>query len=271
MTHVIHDTSNVTECGSYKKWNRTFTESGTYTNTSVSNACTTQAVLNLTIKPNTRTIEQTSCDSYTWPLTGITYTGSGNPTARVDDTVAGCTMTITLNLTIKQSPKVTIKGPRAIEPGTSTTLVATPEDANANYSYLWTVGENTYTTNSIELTNLTENTDVHLLSTNRDGGCQSNNWITVTPYEGALTGIDGVNTLGVSLYPNPAVRFINLQCDEAIAHVEVYNLIGQQLISKQGNSNTMSLDLNSLANGHYTLRVVSHDGRTSMHKIIVNK
>lgn len=52
-------------------------------------------------------ISQTSCDSYTWPATGQTYTQSGTYTKSLIG-ACGCDSTITLNLTIQDAITVSI-------------------------------------------------------------------------------------------------------------------------------------------------------------------
>ena len=89
--------------------------------------CTHTYTLNLTINLSTTSTETvTACNSYTWPVNGVTYTTSGTKTA-TSTNAAGCTHTSTLNLTINLS--------------TSNTTTA-----SACSSYTWSVNGTTYTT-----------------------------------------------------------------------------------------------------------------------------
>ena len=94
---------SATACGTYT-WTQngmTYNTSGSYTDT-VPNAvgCDSVITLNLTINtPTSATVNQTACQTYTWPINGMTYTTSGVYTATIPN-AANCDSVITLNLTI---------------------------------------------------------------------------------------------------------------------------------------------------------------------------
>ncbi len=75
--------------------------------------------------PITNVTSQTVCDSYTWSVTGLTYTTSGTYTG-TSTNLNGCTVDETLNLTVT--------------PSTSNTTSASACD-----SYTWSVNGTTYT------------------------------------------------------------------------------------------------------------------------------
>jgi hypothetical protein len=119
-----------TACNSYT-WplsGATYTTSGTYTHVGTNAAgCPLTTTLNLTINNSTTaTVTQTTCDSYTWPLSGTTYTTSGTYT-HVGTNAAGCPLTTTLNLTINNA--------------TTASVTQTACD-----SYTWPLSGTTYTT-----------------------------------------------------------------------------------------------------------------------------
>ena len=97
--------------------------------------------------------------------------------------------------------------------------------------------------------------------------CPATSWITVT----ATLGIDDINALQANLYPNPTSRFLNIESPETISLVEVFNTVGQQVILCQANSNSLQLDLGSLATGSYTLRILGENGQQTTRRFIVNK
>ncbi len=121
-------TVNHTACNTYT-WpinGQTYTTSGTHTATIMNAAgCDSVITLNLTIgSPSASLFPITSCSSYTWSQTGLTYTTSG----AYNDTVPnmyGCDSVITLSLTINQP--------------TSSTVLAT-----ACTSYTWAQNGMTY-------------------------------------------------------------------------------------------------------------------------------
>ena len=212
----------------------------------------------------------TACDSYTWTeFDGKTYTSSGTYRDTLDEATAeGCLQIGRLRLTINETPVINILGEWMLEPGQSTVLKAVPsEDSDPISSYKWYIGNSVMSTvDSIVLENVTNNTDVKLESKSTKN-CTATNWITVT----ANVGIDEVETLQVNIYPNPASRYLNIESDEPMAEVVIYNNIGQQVVSRQINGYSAQLDLGNMATGTYTLRVNGADGSLTTRKIIVNK
>ena len=79
----------------------TYVTSGAYRDT-ILNAvgCDSVITLNLTINtPTSATVNHTACQTYTWPINGMTYVTSGTYTGTILN-AAGCDSVITLNLTI---------------------------------------------------------------------------------------------------------------------------------------------------------------------------
>lgn len=116
----------------------TYNASGSYTDT-IPNAlgCDSVVTLNLTIgAPNGSLFPITSCGSYVWPQTGLTYTTSG----AYNDTLTnmfGCDSIVTLSLTINQPTS------SSVAPVTECT------------SYTWSQTGMTYTTSGIYTDTLT--------------------------------------------------------------------------------------------------------------------
>ncbi len=90
-------------CDSYS-WpisGSTYTASGTYVSTSLNAAgCTHTDVLSLTVNYSSSSAQRLiACNSYTWPINGMTYTTSGVYTG-TSLNASGCTHTTTLSLKI---------------------------------------------------------------------------------------------------------------------------------------------------------------------------
>lgn len=83
------------------------------------------------------------------------------------------------------------------------------------------------------------------------------------------TWYEGVSELENSLkvYPNPASQVLNVE--GAMTSVEIYNTVGQCLLTKQVNGNTQ-IDLSDFNNGIYFLRV-NNNGETAVRKFSVNR
>lgn len=83
------------------------------------------------------------------------------------------------------------------------------------------------------------------------------------------TWVEGVNELGQTLkiYPNPADQ--KLYVEGSMTLVEVYNTMGQCLLSQPVNGNT-EISLSDFSNGIYFLRV-SNNGESVVRKFSVNR
>lgn len=60
-------------------------------------------------------------------------------------------------------------------------------------------------------------------------------------------------------YPNPATNQLNLSADKNIDKIEIYNLIGQQLLNKDLNSNNTQVNVSSLSKGVYVVKAFIGD------------
>ena len=58
-----------------------------------------------------------------------------------------------------------------------------------------------------------------------------------------------------SLYPNPVKDNLNIGYKETVKNVEIYNLLGQMVASKNINANEGNIDLSALASGNYLAKV----------------
>jgi len=131
---VLASSTSASACNSYV-WSanaQTYTSTGVYTLTLTgSGGCDSTVTLNLTVNQSTTQPTQTvsACNTYTWPVNGVTYTTSGVKTATYTN-AGGCDSSYTLNLTIN----------------TSTTSVT---NITANNAYTWSVNGVTYTTTGV--------------------------------------------------------------------------------------------------------------------------
>ena len=109
----ISNTDTQTACDSYT-WidGNTYTTSNNSATWTLTNAsgCDSTVTLDLTItNSNTGTDVQTACDSYTW-IDGNTYTTSNNSATWTLTNASGCDSTVTLDLTINNTPSFTVSG-----------------------------------------------------------------------------------------------------------------------------------------------------------------
>ncbi len=61
-------------------------------------------------------------------------------------------------------------------------------------------------------------------------------------------------------YPNPVSSAWNVQCDEPIVSLTLFNILGQELFKTYPNQNFYSLNTNSFQSGIYLARIASKQG-----------
>lgn len=72
---------------------------------------------------------------------------------------------------------------------------------------------------------------------------------------------------GFNFYPNPAQDRINLDAQQSIEQVTIFNMLGQQVLNqKVGVANTQ-LDVSNLASGNYIMQVMI-DGQKGIYKVL---
>ena len=79
-----------------------------------------------------------------------------------------------------------------------------------------------------------------------------------TTFQTWMEGVDELeNTLKV--YPNPTSNMLNVE-GEGMDNIEVYNTIGQRVMSIEVTGNSTQINTESLNNGVYFLRIMANDG-----------
>jgi chitodextrinase len=77
---------------------------------------------------------------------------------------------------------------------------------------------------------------------------------------------------GYSVYPNPTTEYLNINFSDINksekSHIQLYNVIGNLVYSKQGESQNEKINVASFAKGIYFL-VISANGQNSYNKIII--
>ncbi len=83
----------------------------------------------------------------------------------------------------------------------------------------------------------------------------------------ATTGMENV-IQSISVYPNPAKDILNISSDEAVASIELYNMLGEKVLGTHCVANDISIDVSSLSNGAYILKIRTVKG-VGEYKVIV--
>ena len=80
-------------------------------------------------------------------------------------------------------------------------------------------------------------------------------------------GLDEFEFTSISVYPNPATDVLNINISSVNYFVEVINVIGEVVLISENKSGTVTLSINELNQGLYTLRVTS-DGKQNQIKFV---
>lgn len=73
------------------------------------------------------------------------------------------------------------------------------------------------------------------------------------------------NNLQASLYPNPVRDILNIEIENDIQSIEIYNIQGQKVLS----SNQKQLNVSDLATGMYMVRIQDIDNNIATKKIVI--
>ena len=80
-------------------------------------------------------------------------------------------------------------------------------------------------------------------------------------------GVPGFNNANFKAYPNPVSNILNLSYDQNISDVSIFNLLGQNVVSKTINDTNGDIDMSGLPSGSYLVKVTA-EGQTKTIKVI---
>lgn len=83
----------------------------------------------------------------------------------------------------------------------------------------------------------------------------------------AALAVDNVNATKFSYYPNPTTGILNITASGKIENVEVYNLVGQKVMSFAPKADKSQIDMSSLSKGVYLVKAVVN-GKVTTNKVI---
>jgi len=112
-------------------------------------------------------------------------------------------------------------------------------------------------------TQLVVNTTYHASQTNAQG-CEGDR-LSVTAVD--VLNIHDFTEANFKVYPNPVKDVLNLSYRTQISSVKVYNLVGQEIVSKNLNVTQGQLDMSTLSTGTYIVKV-NVDGLVKTIKVV---
>lgn len=280
----------------------TYTATGIYSDTLVNVAgCDSIDILDLTIYGSTdSTFAVDTCTSYTWPITGLTYTSSGIYTDTLMSAL-GCDSLLILDLIILD-PSTSALTADACE---SYTLNGITYDSSGTYMQTLTNAAGCDSTITLTLTVSSVDTAVSFAAgtlsampgfsyqwVNCDSGfvaiagatsqtftpTGSGNYAVVVT-SGACedtSGCHNVTVVGVTqdvwatlaIFPNPAHNQVTITGLAGSNTFIVVNALGQEIFRHTAAGATQLLDVSQLTAGVYSLRILNKAGATTR-KLVV--
>lgn len=164
----------------------------------------------------------------------------------------GCSGSASVTLTYVAPIQVTI-------PTTTLGIGQATIDAGAGFAaYLWNTGA---TTQSITV----QQSGSYWVKTTDTNGCKSGDTTNVIM---APNGINTISNNGISIYPNPAQKELNINVSSgSIAEIQIMDLTGK-VVAKSKNESIMNIE--SLPAGMYFVRVSTSDLKVQTFKIQKN-
>jgi hypothetical protein len=233
-----HNVTTIAACATYT-WgnnNQTYTESGTYTGTTTN--CVTEK-LQLTITPTTSNTTTVSVvGGYKWAVNGSAYLSSGTYSS-----VNNCSTQI-LNLTITPIDVTT----------TVNNGVITANQTNATYQWFNCDTEK-------PIANQTSQSFAPTVSGNYAVQVFVNDYNSLSNCVSFTTlGLTTDTQIsGIKLYPNPSTGIFNLELPKDL-QLDVYNNLGQKILSQKSFTGTNTINISEKASGTYFLKAT--DGNT---------
>jgi hypothetical protein len=72
----------------------------------------------------------------------------------------------------------------------------------------------------------------------------------------AALGVNSFNASNIRMYPNPTSSVFTIEANDVIENVTLYNVLGQQVLAKTANGNSVTLDVANLQTGVYVVKTV---------------
>uniref|UniRef100_UPI002E78ADE5 T9SS type A sorting domain-containing protein n=1 Tax=Flavobacterium facile TaxID=2893174 RepID=UPI002E78ADE5 len=145
-------------------------------------------------------------------------------------------------------------------------VATTPAPSNG-YVYCYSTINDPFSTGAITgttsdtfavLSNLSPNTTYYFWVKSICGNTQTNS-VSGGSFTTQVLTVESFSLDKVKLYPNPVKTIFTISLDKEITTVSIYNLLGQEVLSKSVNGNETSVDVNDLTTGTYFVKVTSNN------------
>lgn len=165
---------------------------------------------------------------------------------------SGNTVSCSFNVEVLNSLSATAVSSDVIN-GNDGAIAVTMNGGTAPFSFSWT-GPGSFSASTEDLSGLAAgNYDAQITDAN---GCSFSLSATV----GTASAVHSTALTGFGLYPNPTVSVVNVKAPEMGNYlVEIYNQLGQQLLSESFYGEQKSFDLSKLSAGVYAFKISNKD------------
>ena len=227
--------------------------------------CTGTAIANIVYTvTNGTAVTATYPAGLTGTLVGGTYTISGTPTASGAISVTGtglCLASAALTGDIIVSVTAAPTG-AATQSLSSLLTVGDIVVVGSNIVWYASSADATAGINPIPASQILANTIYY--ATQTVAGCTSTSSLAVTIVTLANQDFDMTQ---FSYYPNPVIDLLNISYSQDMTNVKVFNVIGQQLFSKEVNAASTQIDMSAYANGAYFIQVSTENAMKTVRVI----
>ena len=256
----IGSNQSVTACDTYfwPEANMSYTLSGIYRDTvsNVSN-CDSVITLYLTIKKSSAdTINITSCNRYTWPMTNITYLNSGYYSDTIATSKANCDSVVTINLNITKADTAVINNETSL---TATAKSATFKWLNCDSNFIVIKGATS--SNFIPTKNGSYAVQV----------TQNNCMDTSKCYNLTKVGlVENIFSKNLTIYPNPTNGIFKIDFGQTYRKINIRltDLTGKVIKEETVSQASIIYIEAGEAKGIYILQINDGNGNTAIIKLI---
>lgn len=110
-------------------------------------------------------------------------------------------------------------------------------------------------------------TDIFQIKLEQRGALMTTYWDNLYFWKGTALGVAKFDASSIKMYPNPVQNTLTIEANSEIQRVSVYNVLGQEVLSRSPKSNATTLQTNDLQKGVYMV-TTEIDGNISSSKIV---
>ena len=85
----------------------------------------------------------------------------------------------------------------------------------------------------------------------------------------AALGTNSFDASNIRMYPNPTSSLVTIEANDVIENVTLYNVLGQQVLAKSSNGNSITLDVENLQTGVYVVKTTI-GGVIATSRLVIN-